>query len=269
MIAILGISTYELARCARVFMQLPPVVWHPRWGGINIYQPAPDYRAGRTIYPYSVVPGGVQNATELEASMAKDPVVAAHYRDISVLRLQAARLNAAVDVYASFRLANSVHWTSHTIRIPKGELILTDGAHMIRARCGNRLTFVPPGPVWPTPAIRDRAGPPSRVAPPPFEPPELVFDYGLPAIYRPPVSPPPEHAAVPVSDVPHFWPPATAPPTWCCELGGFPGEGIPVFPSGLGHRTPRPPAIPEPGTLLLFGSGVIGLASILGSKLVL
>src|ERR1019366_5901398 len=157
MIAFLGVLTYESVRFAGAVAQWPPVVWRRPWGGIERYQPAPDYRAARTVYPYSVVPGGVLSEAEVAASMAKDPVVARHYRDIQPERLHATRLNAAVNVYASYRSANSVHWTSHTIRVPKGELLLSDGANLVRARCGNRLSFTPP----------PREQPPSSLPPAP------------------------------------------------------------------------------------------------------
>jgi hypothetical protein len=265
MATFLGVSTHVVSRCVRI-LQSPPVAWRTRWGGIDRYQPAPDYRAARTIFPYSVVPGGVQNVGELEASVAKDPLVAEHYRDISLLRLRAMRLNTAVDVYASFRMAKSIYWTRHTIHVPKGELILSDGANMIRARCGNRLTFVPPTHAWLTPPMQDRARPPSRV-PPPIEPPELVFDYGLPSVYHLPVlPPPPERAAVPLSAMLHIWPPPATPPIWCCEVGGFPGEWVPTFPSQRGPLRPQIPGTPEPGTLLLFGGGLIGVAWTFGGK---
>src|ERR1039457_5259516 len=74
------------------------------------------YRALRTC---SGLPGGTQRVSlfhsagwgaaqaELEASIAKDPVVAQHYRDILAARLHVTRLNAPVNVYASYRLANT------------------------------------------------------------------------------------------------------------------------------------------------------------------
>src|SRR5450631_3627267 len=146
LLAFLGVLAYELVHFARTVAELPPVVWRQPWGGIERYEPAPDYRAARTVYPYSVVPGGILSEAELEASMASDEVVARHYRGILAARLHLTRLNAPVNVYASYRSANSVSWTSHTIRVPKGELILSDGTNLIRARCGNRLVFTPPQP---------------------------------------------------------------------------------------------------------------------------
>jgi hypothetical protein len=35
--------------------------------------------SARAIYPYSVIPGGVESAAELRNSVTRDPVVAEHY----------------------------------------------------------------------------------------------------------------------------------------------------------------------------------------------
>jgi hypothetical protein len=236
-VAFLGVSAYGLVHFARSLAELPPIVWRKPWGGIERYEPAPDYRAARTVYPYSVVPGGVLSEAELEASMAKDPVVAQHYRDILAERLHLTRLNTPMNVYASYRSANSVHWTTHTIRVPKGELILSDGTNLIRARCGNRLVFAPP------------PEPPKTGGPPAIEPPELVFDYAPPPIFTPPEMPAPPHPDSAPPRVAHFWPPAMPPPTWCCGPGGYPGNG-------RQPRPPRPSAVTEPTTMLLLGSGI-------------
>jgi hypothetical protein len=63
------VSVYELFHFVVAVAQLSPVVWRKPWGGIERYEPAPDYRAARAVFPYSVVPGGVRSETELEASM--------------------------------------------------------------------------------------------------------------------------------------------------------------------------------------------------------
>jgi hypothetical protein len=264
LVAFLGVSAYELMHFAGAAAQLPPVAWRKPWGGIERYEPAPEYRAARAVYPYSVVPGGVQSETEVAASMAKDTVVARHYRDIQPERLHASRLNAPVDVYASYRSANSVHWTSHTIRVPKGELILSDGTNLIRARCGNRLTFAPPPPEQAASTLPHGAIPESPDVTP-VEPPELVFEHGISPVLAPPgqtgsgLPAPPLSEESPPSESAHFWPPATEPPNWCCGPGGFPGSWQPVHPGRPGRPEPRPPGIPEPATDLLLGTSAIVL----------
>jgi hypothetical protein len=261
LVAFLGVSAYELIHFAGAAAQLPPVAWRKPWAGIERYEPAPEYRAARAVYPHSLVPGGVQSETEVAASMAKDPVVAWHYSDIQPERLHSTRLIAPVDVYASYRSANSVHWTSHTIRVPKGELVLSDGANMIRARCGNRLTFTPPLPELAASTLPHGAIPESPDVTP-VEPPELVFEHATPPVLAPPsltepVLPAlPHREEAPQSEVNHFWPPATEPPNWCCGPGGFPGSWQPVHP---GRPEPRPPGIPEPATGLLLGTGAFVL----------
>lgn len=237
LVAFLGLSAYGLVHFARTIAELPSAVWHKPWGGIERYEPTPDYRAARSAYPYSVVPGGVISEAELETAMAKDPVVAQHYRDILAARLRLSRLNTSVSVYASYRSANFVYWTSHTIRVPRGELILSDGTNLIRARCGNRLVFSPPPE---SPKTRE---------PPAIEPPKLVFDYAIPPIFGPPEMPDPPHLDPPPPQVAHFWPPPMPPPTWCCGPGGFPRNGHQP-------RPPGPSAISEPTTSLLMGTGV-------------
>ena len=42
--------------------------------------------------------------------------------------------------YVSYRVQNQIYWTKNKLRIPKGELLLSDGHNYARARCGNRLS---------------------------------------------------------------------------------------------------------------------------------
>jgi len=230
-------------------------------GGIRHYQPLPNYRAARSTYPFSVVSGGLVSPEEMRDSVKQDAVVAKHYAGIDPDRMHLERLNAAVLVHISYRVGDRVYWTQKK-EVPKGELILTDGTHMIRARCGNRLSFVPPERGIAPPPIARRAD----KAPPevPVEPPELVLEYGLPAIVPSPgMEPeaPPVIAANPSSPPGRFWPPATTAPLWCCTgYYGFPTSQstTPVNKRPAhGTRPTRPLApTPEPSTLLLLATGI-------------
>jgi hypothetical protein len=96
-------------------------------------------RALRPNYPYSVIPGGAYSPAELRYSIAKDPVVRAHYADFDLKSARLVTLASDRFQYASFRMRNKVYWTHSKIRILKGEVLLTDGVHFARTRCGNRL----------------------------------------------------------------------------------------------------------------------------------
>jgi hypothetical protein len=97
------------------------------------------------VYPYSVVPGGVQSGAEVARAMADDPVVATHYARVRVAQLRRTRLARPRDVSVSYRLGGRVYWTRKTVRIRAGEEVLTDGTTEIRPRCGNCIAPRPPG----------------------------------------------------------------------------------------------------------------------------
>ncbi len=103
----------------------------------------------RRVYPMSVVAGGVYSGAEAVAARDLDPTVAAHYRDINLTKLRRTELAGSVHRYVSFRRGNNVYWTRTALRIPEGEAVLEDGASMLRARCGNRLSESPQSPVLP------------------------------------------------------------------------------------------------------------------------
>lgn len=103
----------------------------------------------RPVYPYSVIPGGAHSKEELKKSLKNDPIVAAHYADFRTQSARLMRLNAARQVYVSYRLGDHVYWTSKKIALLPGEALLTDGTHLARARCGNRISETPAGPSSP------------------------------------------------------------------------------------------------------------------------
>jgi hypothetical protein len=197
----------------------------------------------RPMYPYSVIPGGVESAQELKNAVLRDSVVAGHYADFDFAKARVVRLPADRAMYASYRIGDRVFWTTKTLKLRKGEAVLSDGVHEARARCGNRLSYTPVGPVSPE-------EPPARVMETP-EAPILIADNLPPAAppFGPPFTPPAPPATPPGTPPggiipPVFWPP----------IGGGP---IP------NHPKPPPVPMPEPGAAPLL---VIGLAALLSAS---
>jgi hypothetical protein len=209
----------------------------------------------RAVYPYSVIPGGVESAAELRNSVARDPVVAKHYEDFYLERARVVRLSEDRALYVSYRLGNNVFWSKKRLMLRKGETVITDGGHMARTRCGNRLAEAPTVPVM--------AAEPELEAAPPEEAQALV---GGPAFAGAPVA----SGEVPL----------TPTPTSAISPGsGFPGggiigsPGIPIAGGGTpsSPSTPVTPIIPpppittpEPETLLMLSAGLTGI--LLGRK---
>ena len=198
----------------------------------------------RPVYPFSVIRSGAYNATELKTALALDVPAARHYADFRLAEVRTAEATDSPPVYVSFRKGDSIYWTRRPIRLSQRELLLTDGEHYARARCGNRISTTPqfpttidePAPsildgpeldapesetpdiaaaISPEPSISDRDG---SVAPPaeePFAPPDLL-SLGLPRIpttIAPPTDPlaPPGDPAVSGAVPPLPW---VAPYVW-------------------------------------------------------
>lgn len=198
----------------------------------------------RRLFPYSVVPGGVENATELKNAVAHDPVVAAHFVGFDLRKARIIRLDGDREVYVSYRLDSRVFWTRKRLKLLHGEALITDGKHMARTRCGNRISEAPADPVRPDE--------------PPLKALETPQDPGL----------------LSVTDQPFDWalnaPPATGillvDPGDPADPGGMvfipPTTLIPWGGGSSTASTPptrdQPPVArtPEPGTLLLLSTGL-------------
>jgi hypothetical protein len=225
--------------------------------------PVPNFRAAREIYPYSIVPGGVFDGREVADTIARDSVARAHYAGIHPELLYAERVKEPILAYVSYRKNNTVQWTTYPVAISKGEVILTDGKNRIRGRCGNRIEFKRPAPL------------PGTVSGPIVDPPEIVFETPLPplipAIVVPPLPPAPEVDKHPTPPpVPPPVPPLCAgsgcipPPVPACTGNNCPPPvPPPVCTSGW---CPPPPPVPEPGTLLLVGTGLAVLGKLVRRK---
>jgi hypothetical protein len=189
--------------------------------------------AKRAIYPYSVIAGGVINSTELTKAVAQDPVVAEHYASFNVGQARLVRLNENRAVYVSYRLGNRVFWTKKKLLLPKGEILITDGAHLVRTRCGNRVSEAPAAPVSKEEPFIE--GPEiAQLAPSP-----------IPVASLPPLpSLPPAIPVVPTVGTPP--PGIVIPPILPPVVGGGPPP-----------KTPGPPVItPEPDLLLMLATGL-------------
>jgi hypothetical protein len=208
----------------------------------------------RRLYPYSVIPGGVENAQELRNALASDPLVAEHYANFDLSHAHVVRLTRDREVYVSYRLGDRIYWTKKRLLLRAGETVITDGKHEARTRCGNRISETPAQPVsQKEPASAAMDTPPTfgqyadnTGAPPllPFSPSSVdPIGPSLPSMAQPPSSPP-----VTVIPPPYFPIVGGGPPT-------FPGVIPPPLP------TPTTPiATPEPGalSLLLLGLLVLG-----------
>jgi hypothetical protein len=101
----------------------------------------------RPVFSLSVVPGGVYTLAELRTVIARDPIVAAHYRGMDVDAMRIETLTAGKSAYVSYRRGDQTYWTRNRVWLKAGETVLTDGKTTIRARCGNCVSDVKPSRV--------------------------------------------------------------------------------------------------------------------------
>jgi hypothetical protein len=204
----------------------------------SVARNSPPQRDARSVYPYSVVPGGVLNAAELKQAADHDPVVASHYAAFEYQHAHAVRLKTAALMYVSYRKNGRVYWTRKAHLIPAGEKVITDGKATARARCGNQLSEKPHAATAPNEPSEEALNRPTTMAD------SMAVD--IP----------------PLSDL-HS---ALLPPEPGRELSG---GGLLSSPVGVGGifppvgLVPPPgggtPVVPEPGTMLLVGSGIAAI----------
>jgi hypothetical protein len=108
-----------------------------------------EVRPGRTVYPYSIIRGGVASVAEFTAALRRDAVAAGHYVGFHQETVRTMQAPKSMLLYASYRIGDAVYWTTHRVHIAAGELLITDGAGLARGRCGNRLSNSPQAPVHP------------------------------------------------------------------------------------------------------------------------
>lgn len=217
----------------------------------------------RPVYPYSVVPGGINDAKELKWVAEHDPIVAAHYRGFDYDHARVVRLVLARTVYLSYRIGNQVYWTRHRVTLKKGEKLITDGKITARARCANRVEEMPqqatnsaePPPAKFDEPVRPAIGTAVENPPVPFES-ALLNRPGVPGL----------GPSAPLSLVDPFgngtWVPISPGPLpSVCGVGKNKKTGVTVT-TGKNKKNGNPcgngggSAVPEPGTWLLVASGL-------------
>ncbi|MGA7636738.1 MAG: hypothetical protein WA690_26155 [Candidatus Acidiferrales bacterium] len=220
---------------------------------------------GRTFYPYSVIPGGARNAAELQSALAHDGVVAEHYSDFNLEKTRVTRLSEARALFVSYRVGNRIFWTKNRMTLPEGETVLTDGAHMARTRCGNRLSEVPGEPVLmaePSPEAMElpaARGPLAMLVAPPEIPLVAPPTTGIVAPETPPGSIfiPPIVPIFPLGGGP-FPPGGPTTPTPPTGPPSPPPSGPPP-PAPPPPPPPPPVSAPEPSSVLTLTAGLVGL----------
>jgi hypothetical protein len=197
------------------------------------------------VYPYSIVPGGLKDVSDLRYAALRDYVVRRHYARFNYSQARLLRVTEAREVYLSYRIRDKVFWTRRRARLHRGELLLTDGKITARTRCGNQISDTA------QPDVSDE------------EPEQDVLDQPVSALGSPsfPVRPTLAAPELPGAD--------PAAPKLFASAFIFPyvPMGVPL-PSGRcpandnivdGHcrkKHPKGPVVPEPSTMVLAVSGI-------------
>lgn len=101
----------------------------------------------RPVYRHSVIVGGAYSVAEVGRARQTDPVVDAHYAVFNPTQLRMTVAPASRAVYVSYRIGSHIYWAKNRVRLEAGETLITDGEHLARARCGNRVANTPQQPV--------------------------------------------------------------------------------------------------------------------------
>ena len=194
------------------------------------------------VYPYSVVPGGIKDAVALRDVAAHDRAVARHFSNFDFKNARLERLSAPREVYVSYRIRDTIFWTRKRVRLPAGELLLTDGKMAARAKCGNQISDTA------KPEVSDEE-PAEDV----MDQPVAIEPLGPPLPMRPSVARMDLPAGIPTPDgyTGQFsfpYAPLWAGPPVCVKKNG-------TLDKKCGHG--KQPVIPEPGTMWLLGTGLV------------
>jgi hypothetical protein len=149
LVGFLSIGSSLIAAGVMTHLLLP---WQSRLPASNspvIYQPSVVIeQKTRTVYPYSIVPGGAESLDEAKRAM-QEPGMKAIYPDIDFAHLRQVKLKKDLSGYVSYRWGETIYWTSMEVTIRVGETVFTDGVHLVRGRCLNDYSPIPMLPIRP------------------------------------------------------------------------------------------------------------------------
>lgn len=205
------------------------------------YAPPAPRSIKRVNYPFSVIPYGVHAPEDLRRAMAGNAEIAQHFQAFDFRHAKFVVLQKDACAYVSFRRNGKISWTQKCIMLHRGELILTDGFYMIRALCGNQVSFTPQAPSEPVDVTL--LGPAELPVAPESAPTEVLAENAsqpATAAEQPigtPIGPPPALPPVTI---------AGGPPTFPVVIPPHSGGGCCVTAQPHPPKPPQPPAPPTP-----------------------
>jgi hypothetical protein len=228
-------------------------IWAPRNVNKNFAAMAehPAKRAKRLsvpgVYPYSVVPGGLKDASDLRSAALRDYVIRQHYAHFNFANAELVRATEAREVYLSYRIRNTVFWTRKKVRLHPGELLLTDGKITARTRCGNQISDTAKPEVSDEEPAVDVLDQPVLIADaPPFPARPAFVAQGLPSAAAPP-------EFFTGGFIFPYAPIGVPLPSGGCPISGEDRiDGV----CHKKHKHPKGPPTPEPSTMILISSGL-------------
>lgn len=204
----------------------------------------PRFSPSRPVYPYSVIRGGAYSADELFSALHRDSVAARHYLVFRRARVHMVDSHFSEPVFLSYRIGDAIYWTSRTVRLPRGETLLTDGTNYARARCGNRISVTAQMPVSetePAPLTLDEPQPLSPLDT--WSKNQLIMELANPIAQNLPLR------TMPINTLPAVGP-EIAPPSWWTILPPpgilYPWEPIGLSPNVPPRNLPPGPVIANP-----------------------
>lgn len=237
----------------------------------SITETLSEARPSRPVYPYSVVAGGVEDAGELKWVAEHDPIVGAHYAGFDYAHARVVRLTLARTAYLSYRIGNHIYWTRRRISLHKGEKLITDGRMTARTRCANRVEETPQQQAV------SPAEPPAQKFDEPVRPGEGIAMQSPAVPFESAFSTRPQMPGVePVGPLSLYDPfiggsfiPLSPPPlpTGLCAPAKTKGTSPTASVGGGKKKSPvscevsggGPETVPEPGTWVLFASGLAAI----------